>query len=152
MRIDISGHANDVPLEVRSYAQLRVCDAVGYREAWIDALCVRLFRVDRGPTGEATRCRLVAHLLTGPPVCSMATGADPYVAIDRAAVGLYDGLEAPDVHRLTTVARRIAPLYAHPRSLPSASKRIVRHGVLQTHARRFIAALQSKQSAATPKG
>lgn len=121
MRIDISGHHFSVIRAVKSYAELRMRDTVGYLEARIDTLCVRLVKVNGGTSGDVTRCRLVAHLFTGPPICSVATDADPYLAIDRAAAGLYDGLEAAAVHRLTPVSGHSAPLYAHPRSLPSAS-------------------------------
>jgi len=121
MRIDIDGHVFNVTGAVKSYAELRVRDAVGYLEARIDTLCVRVVKVNGGTAGEVTRCRLVAHLFAGSPICSVATAADPYLAIDRAAAGLYDGLKAADVHRLRAVSGQAALRRAHPTSLPSAS-------------------------------
>lgn len=110
MRIDIAGPVFNVTGAVKSYAEFRVRDAVGYLEARIDTLCVRVAKVNGGMAGEATRCRLVAHLFAGSPICSVATAADPYLAIDRAAAGLYDRLEAADIQG------RVAP-------------RVVRHAV-----------------------
>lgn len=85
MRIDTSGQGVDVTPAIKEYARLRVGDAVGLMERFIETVAVRLVKSGGEKAAQGVRCRIVAHFPAGPPVCAEVSDAGPHPAIDGAA-------------------------------------------------------------------
>lgn len=86
--------------EYRTYVERQLIGTLGHLRLHVDRVTVRTGVVDMCPLQDVFRCRMVAKLVAGSELVEDEVDGDVYVATDRAASGLAQGLEQAVARRL----------------------------------------------------